>query len=67
VATNQKPQPFGGFVQDEQGHLMEGVKVTAPKFGVTAVTDRDGRFSLQLPIAADTNFAWWRESLAMWC
>ena len=56
VATNRKPQPFGGFVQDEQGRPLEGVKLTAPNFGITAVTDRDGRFSLQLPIAADTNF-----------
>jgi len=56
VATDQKQRPFGGFVQDERGRPLEGVKVTAPNFGVSAVTDRDGRFSLQLPIAADTNF-----------
>ena len=56
VATNQKPQPFGGFVQDERGRPLEGVKVTAPNFGIGAETDRDGRFSLQLPIAADANF-----------
>jgi hypothetical protein len=56
VATNRKPQPFGGWVQDEQGRPLEGVKVTAPRFGVSAVTDRDGRFSLPLPMAADTNF-----------
>jgi len=54
--ASQKPQPFGGFVQDEQGHPLEGVKVTAPNLGVTAVTDQDGRFSLLLPIAVDTNF-----------
>jgi len=56
AATNQKPQPFGGFVQDEQGRPLEGVKVTAPNFGIVAVTDRDGRFSLKLPIAGDSNF-----------
>jgi hypothetical protein len=56
VAINQNPQPFRGWVQDEQGRPLEGVKVTAPNFGVKAVTDGDGRFLLQLPIAADTNF-----------
>ena len=56
VATNQKPQPFGGWVQDAQGRPLEGVKVTAPNFGISAVTDRDGRFSLQLPTPTDTNF-----------
>lgn len=56
VVTNQKPQPFRGWVQDEQGRPLEGVKVTAPKFGLTAVTGGDGRFSLQLPITVDANF-----------
>ena len=57
VATNQKPQPFRGWLQDGQGRPLEGVKVTAPEFvGVSALTDRDGRFSLTLPIAEGTYF-----------
>jgi hypothetical protein len=49
-------QPFGGFVQDEQGLPLEGVTVMAPTQNVTVVTDRLGHFSFQVRLPANTNF-----------
>ena len=49
-------QPFGGFVQDQQGLPLEGVTVMAPTQNITVVTDRLGHFSFQLQLPANTNF-----------
>jgi len=49
-------QPFGGFVQDEQGLPLEGVTLMAPTQNITVVTDRIGHFSFQVRLPANTNF-----------
>jgi hypothetical protein len=51
------PQPFSGFVQDDHGNPLSGVKITAPTLRIPPQeTDTNGRFSFQVELAAGTNF-----------
>jgi hypothetical protein len=51
------PQPFGGFIQDDQGRPLPGVTITAPTLAVPPQeTDPNGRFSFQIGLPAGTNF-----------
>lgn len=55
-SENTVVQLFGGFVQDEAGRPLAGVKMTAPNLGIETMTDSLGRFSFQVPVAAGANF-----------
>jgi len=51
------PQPFRGFVQDDNGNPLPGVTITAPTLNIPAQkTDLNGRFSFQVELSAGTNF-----------
>jgi len=51
------PQPFSGFVQDDQGDPLPGVTITVPTLNIPPQkTDPNGRFSFQVDLSAGTNF-----------
>ena len=51
------PQPFSGFVQDDHGNPLSGVKVTAPSLNIQSQqTDSNGRFAFQVDLPSGTNF-----------
>jgi len=51
------PQPFSGFVQDDHGNPLPGVRITAPTLNIRPQeTDPNGRFSFQVDLLAGTNF-----------
>jgi len=51
------PHPFGGFVQDDHGNPLPGVKITAPTLNIQQQeTDANGKFSFQADLPAGTNF-----------
>jgi len=57
AAQPSTPQPFRGFVQDDQGDPLPGVTITAPTLHVPSqTTDSNGRFSFQIDLPVGTNF-----------
>ena len=51
------PQPFSGFVQDDNGNPLPGVKISAPALNIRPQeTDPNGRFSFQVNLSAGMNF-----------
>jgi carboxypeptidase family protein len=57
AAQPSAPQPFRGFVQDDQGGPLPGVTITAPTLNVPPqITDSNGRFSFPVDLPVGTNF-----------
>ncbi len=57
AAQPATPQPFSGFVQDDQGAPLPDVSITVPTLNIPPkTTDPNGRFSFLVDLPAGTNF-----------
>lgn len=50
IATAQNSKTYTGFVVDKNGNPVVGAEVMAPGGGVSAITDSDGSFTIEVPI-----------------
>ncbi len=49
IATAQNSKTYTGFVVDKNGNPVVGAEVMAPGGGVSAITDSDGSFTIEVP------------------
>jgi hypothetical protein len=47
--TTNDPTKFRDYIQDEEARLIPGVKVRALRSGITAISDANGLFTLEVP------------------